>query len=116
MAKNWRSIPDNRVRHIWKCACKKSKEISVDPSFYADAGTPVCEKCGDGLSYVRTEIEDPIHKKEDTEGHEWAPIAPEIGDEPRETWKWCIRCGRMKLGKGVFTPGPHQKKTIKEDP
>ena len=117
MAKNWRPIPDNKVRHVWKCDCKKAKEITVDPSFYADAGTPVCEECGGGLSYVRTETKDPIHEKEGTEGHkhEWTPIAPETGDEPRETWKWCIRCGRLKLGKMVFTPGPRQKKTVKED-
>lgn len=118
MAENWELIQDGRVRHVWKCDCKKAKEITVDPSFYADAGTPVCEECGEGLSYVRTEIKDPIRKKEGTEGHkhEWTPISPELGDEPRETWYWCIRCGRLKLGKMIFTPGPHQRKTIVEDP
>jgi len=56
MVENWGLIQDNRVRHVWKCDCKKAKKITVDPSFYADAGTPVCEECGEDLSYVRTEI------------------------------------------------------------
>lgn len=42
---------------------------------------------------------------------EFTVIAPEIGDNP-ETWRWCIRCGMLKLGKDVFVPGPHQKKEI----
>lgn len=44
--------------------------------------------------------------------HVWAPIAPETGDEPCETWKWCIRCGALKLGNVIFEYGPHQGTTL----
>ena len=82
MAENWRLIPDNRVRHVWKCDCKKAKETNVDPSFYADAGTPVCEECGDGLSYVRTEIKDPIHKALKKAANALRDALSEILEEP----------------------------------
>jgi hypothetical protein len=49
--------------------------------------------------------------------HRWTPIAPEIGGDGDRTltWYWCIRCGRLKLDKMIFSPGPHQKMSIKED-
>lgn len=30
-------------------------------------------------------------------------------------WRWCIRCGRLRAGNSVFTPGPHQVRSIKPD-
>ena len=51
----WIPIPDARVRHVW--ANEAGEEISVDPSFYADAGTPIDEETGEDLSYVRTELQ-----------------------------------------------------------
>lgn len=49
--------------------------------------------------------------------HIWTPLAPEIevDNEPPMTWYWCIRCGKLKLGKMIFSYGPNQKMSIKED-
>lgn len=44
--------------------------------------------------------------------HSFTPIAPEGGDEGGEVWKWCFRCGALRLGSEIFIPGTHQKKTI----
>jgi hypothetical protein len=59
----WKTIDDSKVRHVWSFP-DGSNEITVDPSFYADSGTPICS--GDGaeeagcdgedMIYVRTEI------------------------------------------------------------
>jgi len=51
---NWTPIADNKVRHVW--ANEDGKEITVDPTFYAESGTPIDEETGDDLTYVRTEI------------------------------------------------------------
>ena len=48
--------------------------------------------------------------------HKWTSIAPEACNElgyPEEIWKWCIKCGALKLGKEIFLPGPRQDSTIK---
>ena len=50
----WIAIDDSKVRHVW--VNDYGKEITVDPSFYAHSGTPIDERTGDDLSYVRTEI------------------------------------------------------------
>lgn len=60
---DWVTISDKEVRHIW--ANEKGEEISVDPSFYADGGTPIDEETGEDLSYVRTEL---LCEDEDNEG------------------------------------------------
>jgi hypothetical protein len=56
--KGWTPIEDARVRHIWAPddAPDGEGEISVDPSWYAENGTPVDPESGDDMSYVRTEI------------------------------------------------------------
>lgn len=42
--------------------------------------------------------------------HVWTEIAPEANaDGEGEIWKWCIRCGALKLDGMVFLPGPKQK-------
>lgn len=56
----WKTIPDNKVRHVWANE-DGSGEITVDPSWYADNGTPVCsdedsEFYDQDMCYVRTEI------------------------------------------------------------
>ena len=74
MTKNWKVIQDKNVRHIWKlsCQCKTrsknqmpkpneafnglEKHISIAPTFYTNAGTPICQECGEDRIYVRTEI------------------------------------------------------------
>lgn len=55
----WTVIDDAKVRHIWANP-DGSGEISIEPSWYADNGTPVCDSNsdfdGDDMIYVRTEI------------------------------------------------------------
>ena len=58
----WTKIADNRVRHIWVCD-KCGSRAEIDPSFYAEAGIPICgsegeaSDCeGDDMSYSHTEV------------------------------------------------------------
>lgn len=45
--------------------------------------------------------------------HIFTPICPEPGRTHDDgMWKWCLRCGALKIGKETFLPGPHQKMTI----
>ena len=60
MAK-WREISDSKVRHVWAYEDAKgnhTREVTVDPTFYQDSGTPIDSETGDDLVYVRTEILD----------------------------------------------------------
>ena len=56
----WQKIGDEQVRHLWSCdtkSCvKHGQQITVDPSFYSNSGTPICEECGNDLRYHGTEI------------------------------------------------------------
>lgn len=56
----WKKIADENVQHIWTCDsvdCPKYHEpVSVFPTFYAEAGEPVCGNCGQDMSYCHTEI------------------------------------------------------------
>ena len=56
----WQKISDEQVRHLWSCdakGCPKhDQQTTIDPSAYASSGTPICEECGDDLSYHGTEI------------------------------------------------------------
>ena len=56
---SWKKIEDHKVRHIWKCEdedCNcNQEEIEVGPTFYTNAGTPICEN-GLDMTYQRTEI------------------------------------------------------------
>ena len=56
----WKTIKDCKVQHIWACddeACsRKDVPIIVPPTFYMDAGTPLCSYCGEDAVYQRTEI------------------------------------------------------------
>jgi hypothetical protein len=51
----WKTIEDSKVRHVWANE-DGSGEITVDPTFYQDSGTPIDDETGDDLMYVRTEI------------------------------------------------------------
>lgn len=51
----WKEVPDNMVRHIWKCINGKCADVAVPPTQYAESGTPVCG-CGDDMEYVQTEF------------------------------------------------------------
>jgi hypothetical protein len=57
--KRWTEVQDSHVRHVWAWP-DGTNEITVDPTFYADSGIPVCpdggEFNGDDMIYVRTEI------------------------------------------------------------
>ena len=57
MAKKWKKIDDNKVRHIWRCPNCET-EVQVAPDFYGDAGTPVCD-CECDMEYLRTDIYQP---------------------------------------------------------
>lgn len=54
----WITIKDDKIRHIWApdSAPDGEQEITVNPSWYAENGTPVDPESGDDMSYVRTEI------------------------------------------------------------
>lgn len=69
--------------------------------------------CDSAVDLVSSSVAFPSHK------HEWTPLAREEtpGDVEHDgqLWSWCIKCGRLKLGRMIFTPGPHQRKTIVED-
>lgn len=58
-SETWKPIADSKVRHVWACP-DGTGEITVDPTFYADSGTPICgedtEFDGEDMIYVRTEI------------------------------------------------------------
>jgi hypothetical protein len=58
-------VNDNRISHVWAChqpGCTSRHEANgkvteVPPTFYEEAGTPICEDCGEDLTYLRTRIE-----------------------------------------------------------
>ena len=53
----WVKIEDAKLRHVWTCGTKGCKgEAIVAPGWYADNGTPVCQKCDEDLCYDHTEI------------------------------------------------------------
>lgn len=51
--------------------------------------------------------------------HAFTELAPEVTDtgdpEDAEMFRWCIRCGALKLGSRTFFPGPAQKKYLVEE-
>jgi hypothetical protein len=56
---SWHKIPDSRIRQRWdlNCRCKQEKVVYVDPDFYKDGFTPICNTCGTSRKYISTEIE-----------------------------------------------------------
>ena len=55
----WVKVEDSKVRHVWECVC--GNRVRVDPTFYAESGTPFCTgqgpECeGTDMVYVKTEI------------------------------------------------------------
>ena len=51
----WETIKDDKIRHIWECENNKCDSVYIEPSWYADNGTPICN-CGDDMIYSHTEI------------------------------------------------------------
>jgi hypothetical protein len=58
--RKWVTVKDGEVRNVWTCdeeGCKeRGEETHIDPSWYADNGTPVCGGCDRDMCYVRTEV------------------------------------------------------------
>jgi hypothetical protein len=59
--KNWKKVPDNVIRFIWKCTdedcdCEKVDTI-IEPDWYQHNGTPICE-VGCDMDYIRAEVAD----------------------------------------------------------
>ena len=51
----WTVIDDTKLRHVWRCAdCGVQSE--VEPWWYQNNGTPVCDDCGDDMAYLSTEM------------------------------------------------------------
>ena len=50
----WQVIDDTKIRHVWRCA-ECNEQIDIQPWWYQDNGTPVCETCGDDMKYLCTE-------------------------------------------------------------
>lgn len=50
----WRVATDDDILHVWENA--DGQQVTVPPSFYADAGTPVDSETGEDLEYVQTLI------------------------------------------------------------
>jgi hypothetical protein len=51
----WEVIDDTKIRHVWRCA-ECEDEVNIEPWWYQDNGTPVCEVCGDDMRYLGTEM------------------------------------------------------------
>jgi formylmethanofuran dehydrogenase subunit E len=51
----WEVIDDTKIRHVWRCA-ECEDEVNIEPWWYQDNGTPVCEGCGDDMRYLGTEM------------------------------------------------------------
>ena len=52
-------VSDNSVYHVWKCKEHFDKDgnhpiVEVHPSFYEENGTPICNVCGEDMSFVET--------------------------------------------------------------
>jgi|LakMenE18May11ns_1017448.scaffolds.fasta_scaffold9682120_2 formylmethanofuran dehydrogenase subunit E len=51
----WDIIDNRKVREVWECPdCED--EVNINPNWYQDNGTPVCEECGCDMKYMHTEI------------------------------------------------------------
>lgn len=51
----WHEIDDDDVQMTWECPdC--GRVIEVSPTFYGDAGTPVCAECDIDMVYLYTEV------------------------------------------------------------
>ena len=59
--KNWKKVPDNVIRFVWKCVeedCECTKvDCIIEPDWYQCNGTPICE-CGCDMEYQYAEVAD----------------------------------------------------------
>ena len=49
-------IDDEKIENHWECK-ECNEETTVFPTFYEEAGTPVCPKCGMDMEYSHTEVD-----------------------------------------------------------
>ena len=54
MKNTWKKVSDTNVLMVWKCTSDDCALKGVPPTFYEEAGTPVCEECGGDMSYSHT--------------------------------------------------------------
>jgi len=61
--RQWITIPDKRIIHVWKQSadcrreCKEAPDTDeVYPTFYAESRNPVCANCGEEMEYDHTEL------------------------------------------------------------
>jgi formylmethanofuran dehydrogenase subunit E len=54
---NWIVIDDTKLRHVWRCVDCKNESV-VEPWWYQNNGTPVCEDCDEDMLYLSTEQKD----------------------------------------------------------
>jgi hypothetical protein len=57
----WIPVSDTKVQSVWACKDKESCtqrnfKVFISPTFYTDAGTPMCGECGEDLTYSHTEV------------------------------------------------------------
>lgn len=45
-------VDDSSVLNLWEC----QNCAQVDPTFYEDAGAPICEECGEDMVYKKSLI------------------------------------------------------------
>ena len=57
----WIARADSDVRLRWQCK-ECMIEAIVPPTFFEDAGTPVCEECGEDMTYVQTLVREMIQR------------------------------------------------------
>lgn len=55
MPKKWTTIPDEHVRHVWSCP-EGCGTVDINPTFYGEAGEPMCEQCESEMEYTRTDV------------------------------------------------------------
>lgn len=56
MSDNWVIIDDNKIRQCWQCPDCGYYIDNVDPTNFAESGTPVCPECDCDMTYNYTEI------------------------------------------------------------
>lgn len=64
---NYVEVDDSSILNLWECQNCENSIAQVDPIFYEDAGTPICEECGEDMVYKKSLIKvsalsSPFHK------------------------------------------------------
>ena len=55
---DFKRISDKKVIHVWGCKdC--NVEFEIPPTFYEEAGEPICNRCNRDMKYIETKIKVP---------------------------------------------------------